>query len=362
MSTPNQDLFEETTMTFGEHLEELRIRLWMSVIGIVLGVVIALIFGEYIIQFVSSPINAALAEYGIESQSQLEGFSFSDFRSDVADWWAGKPREPVEAPKPTPSMFAKPDDVVVTIERREFAEMLHEMYPEQIPPPAKAVVAGESKEPTVELVLSSSRFADLKPAEPQRPVTFNVQEAFLTYLKVALVAGLVLASPWVCYQMWLFVAAGLYPHERKYVQTYLPFSIALFLIGAMFCFYAVFPFVLDFLLGFNERLGLTPQIRMSEWISFALMLPVMFGLSFQLPLVMLVIERLGIVDVEEYSKRRRMAILVIAVISMFMTPADPMSMLLMMLPLVGLYELGIWMCRLQPEAKNPFGTDADAPA
>ncbi|MEQ9066602.1 MAG: twin-arginine translocase subunit TatC, partial [Gimesia chilikensis] len=111
------------------------------------------------------------------------------------------------------------------------------------------------------------------------PVTLAVQEAFTTiYLKVSFVAGLVLASPWVIYQIWLFVAAGLYPHERKYVYIYLPISIFLFLGGALFCFYAVFPFVLNFLLGFNKLLGVNPQIRLSEWISFAITLPLMFGL------------------------------------------------------------------------------------
>src|SRR5262249_55977194 len=152
------------------------------------------------------------------------------------------------------------------------------------------------------------------------PVTLNVQEAFITYMKVAFISGFIFASPWIFYQLWLFVAAGLYPHEQKYVYTYLPMSIGLFFGGAAFCFYGVFPTVLDFLLGFNERMGITPQIRISEYISFAVMLPVVFGISFQLPLVMLFLNKVSILQVQQYREQRRMSILVIAIVSMGLAP------------------------------------------
>jgi sec-independent protein translocase protein TatC len=155
------------------------------------------------------------------------------------------------------------------------------------------------------------------------------------------------------------VAAGLYPHERKYVYIYLPMSTGLFMGGVLFCFFAVFPFVLNFLLGFNKWLGLNPQIRMSEWISFAVTLPLMFGLSFQLPLVMLFLERISIFEAKDYREKRRMAILVIAVLSMMLTPADPTSMIAMMLPLLLLYELGIWMCSWRAANTNPFAEEGD---
>ena len=135
-------------------------------------------------------------------------------------------------------------------------------------------------------------------------------------------------------------------------------SLGLFIGGAIFCFYAVFPFVLDFLLSFNRKLGIVPQIRLSEWISFALLLPVMFGISFQLPLVMLFLERLQIFNVTVYRERRRISWLVISILSMLLTPADPMSMILMMIPLIALYELGIWMCNFRPAHASPFGEPA----
>src|SRR5690606_10182393 len=125
------------------------------------------------------------------------------------------------------------------------------------------------------------------------------------------------------------------------VYLYGTLSGVLFLVGVVFSFYLVFPFVLKFLLGFFELLGIQPQIRLSEWISMAVTLPLLFGISFQLPLVMLFLERLSIFAVTDYREKRRMAILVIAVLSMFLTPADPISMLMMMFPLIALYELGI---------------------
>ncbi len=220
--------------------------------------------------------------------------------------------------------------------------------------------ANKNKEDaTITLQLSAPEFAQFRRTSEQvaKPITLNVQEAFLTYLKVALVSGFVMASPWVFYQVWLFVAAGLYPHEQKYVYVFLPVSLTLFIGGALFCFFLVFPFVLNFLLGFNAMIDVHPQIRLSEWISFAIMLPMMFGISFQLPLVMLFLERISIFEAAGYREKRRMAVLVIAILSMLLTPADPMSMVLMMVPLLILYELGIVMCRFSA-AKSPFAEES----
>ena len=211
----------------------------------------------------------------------------------------------------------------------------------------------------IEVELTAAEFGQFNAVANQslEPVTFNVQEAFMTYLKVSLIASIVFASPWIFFQIWQFVAAGLYQHERKFVYIYGTMSLLLFIAGAAFCFYAVFPFVLEFLLGFNSNIGVTPQIRLSEWISFAVMLPLMFGISFQLPLVMRFLTAISIFDVAVYRSKRRLAILVIAFLSMVLTPADPFSMLLMMIPLILLYELGIVLCGLA-SSRNPFEGEA----
>ena len=240
--------------------------------------------------------------------------------------------------------------VIVYVQPTQIAEVLHRSNPGRFEKP----LAVPNERP-VPLQLVAEEFAVFRTTADRmnRPITLNVQEAFMTYLKVALIGGVVLTSPWIFYQVWLFVAAGLYPNEQRYVYVFLPFSLVLFFGGITFCFFLVFPFVLTFLLGFNEWLGVTPQIRLSEWISFAVLLPLLFGVSFQLPLVMLFLDRLSIFDAATYRAKRRVAILVISIISMMLTPADPASMILMMLPLVLLYELGIWLCQYMA-SRNPF--------
>ncbi|MCA9114403.1 MAG: twin-arginine translocase subunit TatC [Planctomycetaceae bacterium] len=369
----SRDLFDETTMSFGEHLEVLRVHLWKALIGLALGVGVALFFGQQIIAVIRSPIDQALQDHGYNEEKiedNLEGF---DFWGTVKDYFS-ETEENLQEPNDsgTPLVPDHQDEVTsqaekidqaredrtikVQIRASELAAALHQLNPEAYPQtPAKAV------EDMVTLRLESPYFARWTETSisAKKPVTLNVQEAFLTYLKVSFISGLVLASPWVFFQLWMFVAAGLYPHEQRYIYMYLPVSLTLFLGGAVFCFFLVFPFVLEFLLGFNKMLGVQPQIRLSEWISFAITLPVMFGLSFQLPLVMLFLERISIFKASDYREKRRMSILVISIVSMLFTPADPMSMIMMMIPLLLLYELGIIFCGISP-VQRPFAEDFEA--
>jgi sec-independent protein translocase protein TatC len=182
-----------------------------------------------------------------------------------------------------------------------------------------------------------------------------VEDAFVVWMKAAFVLGAIVASPFVFYFVWQFVAAGLYPHERKYVQVFLPFSLGLFLAGAALAFFVVFRFVLAFLLAFYDWMGLDPDLRISDWLTFVLIMPIGFGISFQLPLVMLFLERIGIFTVGTYTASWRISVLVICVIAMVLTPSDPYSMMLMAAPLILLYFLGIWLCKLMPRRTTPFG-------
>ena len=352
----SKDLFDDTTMSFGEHLEVLRIHLWKAIIGLVICVIVSLAFGHYSIAVIRSPIDAALKRHGTEATDDVGKVNFWE---GIKAWWSKKPE--ADPPDP-PAPVVDPGTITIEVKSSDVARALHEFDPQNYPQSAES-----QTDKTISMKISSPHFAERNQIRDElnqirdrqnRPVTLTVQEAFVTYLKVAFVTGFVMASPWVFYQVWLFVAAGLYPHERRYVHIYLPLSLTLFLGGMLFCFFGVFPFVLDFLLSFNKWLEIDPQIRLSEWISFAIMLPLMFGLSFQLPMVMLFMERISIFEAQDYREKRRMSILVIAVVSMFMTPADPMSMILMMLPLMLLYELGIFMCSFSSN-KSPFEAKAD---
>lgn len=354
----NRDLFDDTTMTFGEHLEVLRVHVWKSLVGVALGVVVCMFIGNHIIAILKAPIDQALRDANIEDvEDDLKEVSMFQF---ISDWFSGKKtadESPADAPNSADEEDPLSDTIVAQVRVDDLVKVLRTTAPELLADEETASAANdaettgdeESSEKYVALPLKSPDFAMLKKAADRfnHPVTFRVEEAFMTYLKVTLVAGLMLASPWVFYQIWEFVAAGLYPHERKYVHVYLPMSIGLFVSGAVFCFYFVFPLVLSFLIGFSQWLGVEIHPRLSEYISLVLTLPLMFGIAFQLPLVMLFLERIGVMTVETYTSNWRMAVLVMSVISMLLTPADPGSMMLMLLPLIVLYFGGIQLCRMK---------------
>lgn len=363
----SKDLFDDTTMTFGEHLEELRVRLWRAIVGLVLVTGVTMYFGDQVMEIVRKPIEDALRARGARlSEEDSKPFDATKTWNDFWEWVQGKSQPAPEAP---PEKIVDPKTVTVQINPSDLLIALHEAAPERFPAPEPksapsatkdSDTPAEAKEKPVSLKLTAPEIAEWRRAAEQdlRPVVLTVQEGFMTWLKVSFVAGLVLSSPWVFYQLWLFVAAGLYPHERKYIHLYLPMSSGLFLGGAAFCFYCVFPFVLGFLLQFSDDLKLQTQIRIADWIDFAIMLPVMFGISFQLPLVMLFLERLSIFEIKDYQEKRRIAIFVITVISMILTPAEPYSMLMMMVPMIILYEFGILICRWFPKPK-PFDDEDD---
>lgn len=351
----SKDLFDETTMSFGEHLEALRMHLWKAIIGTVICVIACLFFAKGIVAFARAPVDRALTKlyFPATPYNDLPGFDPWDYLKYHYGLFGGWPerKKPQEQADEEDQQPLPKDTITVEVKAADLFNALKSTAPE-----AMKGAAPPEEDRVVRLNITAREFEELKIIREKqtKPVTLTVQEAFMMYLKVAMNAGFVLASPWVFYQLWLFVAAGLYPHERKYVHKYLPMSLGLFLGGAAFCFYFVFPFILKFLLGFNESLEVEAQIRLSEWISFAILLPVMFGISFQLPMVMLFLERLSIFSVADYQAKRKIAILVMAFLSMILTPADPGSMVAMLVPLLALYEFGIMLCRWSPSASSPF--------
>lgn len=348
-----KDLFDDSTMTFGEHLEALRIHLWRAIVGLVIGTVAAFFFSDHIIRAIQKPVVAAMNDvFSTAPEGKIEKSQWES----VKDWFGRTFRKSDAADAKNPADgAAQPVDpgMILKIDTRTVARQLHELAPETYPLPPEGVAA-----PPILVELTGTPFGnaldEMKKAS-MNPRTDGPDEAFMIYLKVSLIVGLIVSSPWIFYQLWLFIGAGLYSHERKYVYTYLPMSIFLFLGGAAFCFFGVIPFVLKFLFEFNKWLEIRPEIKISTWITFALVVSLMFGISFQLPLVMLFLERIGLVNVKLYREKRRHAILIIAFLSMVLTPSDPVSMMMMMLPLCLLYELGILLCVWRGvEKKSPF--------
>ncbi len=124
-------------------------------------------------------------------------------------------------------------------------------------------------------------------------------------------------------------------------------------------FFVVMEPVLAFLFSYNRMMAIDPDPRISEWLGFVMFLPIGFGIAFQLPLVMLMLQRIGIFTTKAYLAKWRVAILVIFIIAMFLTPADPLSMLLLGGPLTVLYFLGILLCQFMPRNKNPYAESYD---
>jgi sec-independent protein translocase protein TatC len=134
---------------------------------------------------------------------------------------------------------------------------------------------------------------------------------------------------------------------------FLPFSLGLFFAGAALAFLFVLPPVLKFFFGIAESLGTEMRPRLSEWLSFVLLLPLGFGVSFQLPLVMLFLERINVFSVPIYLAKWRIAVLIMAIVSMVLSPGgDPYSMLMMLIPLVGLYFAGVALCSWLPNPRK----------
>ncbi|MFM7036538.1 MAG: twin-arginine translocase subunit TatC [Planctomycetaceae bacterium] len=338
----NWDLFDDTTMTFGEHLEVLRVHVFRAVTGLMIAVIGSLFFGDTIFFWLRQPVEQALRDRGIENvELDMPQKSFYEYIKDLLSSADNTPNT-VQAPPPAE---LKKDQLRVRIDRSELQRALGMPVP-TVP----ASTTPEALPDHVEVVITAPEFAQLQRVieDTSRITSFKPEEGFMVYMKVCFFSGLFLAAPWVFYQLWLFVAAGLYPHERRYVYLYLPLSVVLFVAGAAGGFFFAFPLMLDFLISFSDWMGVTVQPRLSEYISTAMLMPLLFGVSFQLPLVMLFLERIGVCTVQTYRDNWRIAVLAISVASMVLTTSpDPWSMLLMMFPLLFLYVLGIFLCQFR---------------
>jgi sec-independent protein translocase protein TatC len=179
----------------------------------------------------------------------------------------------------------------------------------------------------------------------------SVAEAFFTYMKVAFIAGIILASPFVLYQVWAFVAPGLYRHEKKYVIPFVAAGTLFFVLGILFAYFVAIPVGFKFLLGYATDF-IKPMPSMKEYLSFSIKFLLTFGLVFEFPVVLVLLARIGVVDAKTMARHRKYAILLIFIFAALMTPPDIISQLLMAIPLMGLYELSIILSRIFGKKKE----------
>ncbi|MFO0013510.1 MAG: twin-arginine translocase subunit TatC [Planctomycetota bacterium] len=319
------DLFEKSSMTFGEHLEELRRALAKASIWLGIGLLVGFPLASSVIKYMQGPLEASLQNF-YRKQSEVEiakALEVGAVSNDLSSWMKDN-KVSSQVVWVDPKRLQRADS--------EALDVLKNADSEGLPNPNSMM----RLRLFVPIVASTE--------------ALGLQEPFMIWLKAAFVVAVVVASPGIFFHLWQFIAAGLYPHERRYVYFFLPVSLLLFWAGAFLAFFVIFRLVIDFLLEFNASMGIGASPRLTDYMSFALFLPLGFGISFQLPLVMLILERLGIFSVATYLSQWRVAILVIAVISMVLTPADVSSMIGMAVPLVALYFLGIAMCHYLPRS------------
>jgi sec-independent protein translocase protein TatC len=321
-----EDIFKDTRMSFGEHIEELRSHMLRAIYGFVIGMVVALIFAKWVFAIITGPVEAQLMVF-YNNRVEKVAKELEEGKSEY---------QVLDVPKEMP-YFVKRADAERMGWKVEGMESEGDLV--KIPLWVKPLSSS--------IILSA---AQRQVGRPPALSTLNVMEAFLVYFKVVAVTGLVISSPWVFYQLWAFVAAGLYPHEKKYVHKYLPLSIGLFLAGVVLCQLMVIPNAIRSLLWFNQWLDLEPDLRLNEWLTFAILLPLVFGISFQTPLVMLFLGKIGVMDANSFRRKRFVAWFVLCVFAAMVTPSDALSMLLLMIPMWGLYELGILMVQFSAPA------------
>lgn len=360
------DIFAETRMSFGDHIEELRARLISAILGL-----LVVLLGGFALDAIGHSLDSETIGLGrpmlkviVEpAESQVRGFYARRNERALAKLDATQ-ADPEEVER-VRQKFRKIDYQTDGLTAEEVAVLRGspELMPVLIPTRAFEETFGiKPKDPAVtemrvnmmvypaHLNFLSNRGETLL-ENRQFMKTQNPQEAMVVYFKVALLCSVVLASPWIFYQIWAFVAAGLYPHERAYVYRFLGPSIGLFLAGVLLCQFVVLPGAVKALIAFNNWVELDPDLRLNEWLGFALMLPIVFGISFQTPLVMFFLNRIGMFGWEDYWAKWRYAVLVLAFFAAIITPTpDAVTMLYLFVPMFGLYLIGVAVCWYFPPA------------
>lgn len=175
-------------------------------------------------------------------------------------------------------------------------------------------------------------------------IATSVVAPFMTPFKLALLAAIFFAMPVILYQVWAFVAPGLYRHERRFALPLFVSSVVLFYGGAAFAYFVVFPVIFQFFVMTTPE-GVSMMTDMTQYMDFAVLLFFAFGLAFEIPVATVLLVRTGLVKRETLSKNRGYVLLGIFIIAAFLTPPDPVSQTMMALPMYALYEIGLLMSR-----------------
>ena len=302
------------SMSLGDHLEELRARMILMLLGVFVGLIFGLFVGKRFIHLLEEPYYHAVEriykkEKGTDSDNSsttpkvLVRFHIDEKNEDI-----------MGSLKPGDSFLAY----------MEFCEGEPNNLNVVPPPPF--------------LSTDTSSLGELKTLKPS--------EGFVIYLKVSLVFGIVLTSPWLFWQIWAFVSAGLYTHEKKFMRVVSPVSAILFIFGCVFFLLLVAPNVMYFFIRFDRSMGAQSNWTLQYYMDMVLVLTLVFGLAFQSPIAIVFSERMGLVTVEAMTKARKYVFLGCFVVSAMVTPPEVVSQISLALPLYILFEGSIIVCRI----------------
>ena len=189
-------------------------------------------------------------------------------------------------------------------------------------------------------------------------IATDVTAPFFVPMKVTMMVAFVIALPYVLYQVWAFIAPGLYEHEKKLAAPIILSSFLLFLLGMAFAYFFVFPAVFKFVAAYTPS-GVQMATDIDKYLSFVLTLFLVFGLSFETPVVEMVLVRLGIVSIEKLREFRPYFIVIAFVIAAIVTPPDVISQFMLAVPMILLYEFGIFMSRYITPREKPTDTPSE---
>lgn len=286
-------------MSFGDHLDELRRRLVRSLIAVFVAVIAVIPFKNQVQGIITEPYRV---QWRIGFESWIEQLAVKEKDGFVGD----------------------------------------KLGPKYL---------GFCREHKAEILAGTFPYPHVIPQETGYPVPYTLAaigglEDMWMYMMASLVFSLTLAAPVVGWQIWAFIAAGLYPHERKVFFRYFPFMVVLSVLGVMFGYYVALPYSLGFLISLMAPDQVGAMLSVGQYFTLLFALTAAMGAVFQLPTVMVALQRVGLVTHAAYIKHWRMTVLVIFLAAAVFTPPEPVSMMLVSAPMILLYILGLFLTRM----------------
>ena len=313
---------QDVEMTFGEHLEELRRRVIYALVGLAVATVFCGINYKSLLTAMIRPYRTAYVKLLGEEQPAAP-------KPDEKEAPAAESAEPAAIPGANPVLA----EVIRKIDRRLAAieARVERLFPETAAasPGTEAKPAPSGKPPPPSLILGG-------------PMT-----GYVTIILLCVLCGMILGSPWILYQIWTFIGVGLHPHEQKFVHIYGPFSFLLFVGGAATFYFVMLPVALQALMTPTSGIEMDgvplidPSFFLNDYFKFVAMMTLIFGVVFQTPLIVMFLARTEIVPLGTLFRKQRIVLMILVVLSAVFTPQDPVTMVMMAIPLVLLYQLGL---------------------